>query len=340
MHPSKVLIWLPSPLGDAIMATPALRAFRELFKDARICFLASSFTREILSPSPFCDEWLTIDRHFVRQIKVLRQQQFDAAILLKNSFGSALCTAMAGIKHRIGYVREGRWLLLTDRLLPPRENGVFKPIPMIEYYHSIATMLGSRQAVSPPELSVEDSAIAEVYQKIPALKNIDGPFVIFVPGGAFGPSKQWPAASYAKLADKLYTAFHATVLLSVSPAKEETEMAEAISRQAACHMLNLAKTPLSGGQLKALYSLADLVIANDTGPRHIAIALNKNVISLFGPNNPQWTQTGHNKEIQIVGRAPCVPCGRPRCLMKKHLCMESITVDEVFEAACRFLKHP
>lgn len=338
MNPSKVLIWLPSPLGDAIMATPALRAFRDLFKGARICFLASGFTREILSPSPFCDEWLDNDSHFAAQIKTLRRQRFDAVILLKNSFGSALCTALAGIKHRIGYVREGRWLLLTERLLPPRENGAFKPIPMAEYYYSIAVMLGSRQPISLPELAVEDSALADVYQKIPLLKNIDGPFVIFVPGGAFGPSKQWPAASYAKLADRLYTTFHATVLLSVSPSKEEADTAEAISRQTACHVLNLARTPLSGGQLKALYSLADLVVANDTGPRHIAIALKKNVITLFGPNNPQWTQTGHDKEIQIIGRASCVPCGRPRCSLKQHLCMESITVDEVFDAACRLLK--
>ena len=95
---------------------------------------------------------------------------------------------------------------------------------------------------------------------------------------------------------------------------------------------------MSGGQLKALFSLADLVITNDTGPRHIALALGKNVVSLFGPNNPQWTQTGHDKEIQIVGQGPCVPCDEPRCRMKQHVCMESITVEQVFTAASHFLE--
>ena len=58
---------------------------------------------------------------------------------------------------------------------------------------------------------------------------------------------------------------------------------------------------------------------------------------LFGPNNPQWTQTGHDKEIQIVGKAPCVPCDKPECRQPKHLCMESITVEAVLEAAEHFL---
>lgn len=333
-----MLIWLPSPLGDAIMATGTLRAIRSLFGTSHITFLGSAFTREILSPSPFCNDWLDYDRRFWPLLKTIRSQRFDMAILLKNSFGSALCAAMAGIGRRVGYARDGRSFLLTDRIEPLRDNGVFKPVPMIEYYQNIASFLGSNTASCRPELSIEPGDTEAVFRKLPALKRIDGPFVILVPGGAFGPSKLWPVERYAQLADKLRIAYHATILISVAPVTEETDIAASICKQAACNPLNIAQTPVTGGQLKALFSLADLVITNDTGPRHIAIALDKNVVSLFGPNNPQWTLTGHPKEIQIVGQTPCAPCNKPRCRLKRHMCMESITVEQVFSAASRFLE--
>ena len=80
------------------------------------------------------------------------------------------------------------------------------------------------------------------------------------------------------------------------------------------------------------------MISNDTGPRHIAIALGRRVISLFGPNDPVWTQTGYENEIQLIGEAPCAPCQKPICKEKEHLCMQSITTDAVCEAAKKLLE--
>jgi heptosyltransferase-2 len=85
--------------------------------------------------------------------------------------------------------------------------------------------------------------------------------------------------------------------------------------------------------------VADLVISNDTGPRHIAIALKRKVITLFGPNDPAWTDTGYENEIKIVGDAPCAPCTKPVCKMSEHLCMQAITVDMVCNAAEKLLKN-
>jgi heptosyltransferase-2 len=183
------------------------------------------------------------------------------------------------------------------------------------------------------ELSVRTEDKETVLKTLPQLQSLDGPLVILVPGGAFGPSKLWPIERYAQLADKLYEAYHATVILSVSPIKQEVKIAESICQQAVSEPVNLGHISLNGGQLTALYSFADLVITNDTGPRHIAIAQDKPVVSLFGPNNPLWTQTEHDKEIQILGIAACVPCDKPVCKQTQHLCMESITVEHVFEQA-------
>jgi heptosyltransferase-2 len=331
------MIWLPSPLGDAVMATPALRAFRSLYAEAEITFLASGFTKQILAGSPFCDRWIEPVKPFTELIKTLRGESFDAAILLKNSFGSALTIRLAGIGQRIGYARDGRGILLTDKIAPARANGRFKPAPMVDYYLTIAEYLGANGASRQPELGVEDKDRDAVRKALPFLNTLSGPLVILVPGGAFGPSKMWPVERFAKLADTLKERYNATSIISIAPVQKEIEIAEAICSMAASRPVHLGQTPLSGGALKGLIDRADLVITNDTGPRHIAIGLNKNVISLFGPNNPQWTQTGHAREVQIVGRASCVPCDKPVCKAKQHFCMESITVDEVLQAAGSFL---
>ncbi|MBC8377926.1 MAG: lipopolysaccharide heptosyltransferase II, partial [Planctomycetes bacterium] len=289
--------------------------------------------------SPFGDDWTDLEKSFWKNVKQLRAGHFDTAIILKNSFGSALALWLAGIGRRVGYAREGRSFLLTDRVNPLRnEDGAFQPTPMIDYYLKIAETLGSHIDNKKTKLSIRPEDTEAVLEILPQLKSLTGPLVIIVPGGAFGPSKLWPIERYAQLADKLYDVYHATVILSVAPIKEEVRIAESICKVAVSEPVNLGTFSLSGGQLKALYELSDLVITNDTGPRHIAIALDKPVVSLFGPNNPEWTQTGHDKEIQIIGRAPCVPCEKPVCRQSQHLCMESISVEEVFESAANFLK--
>ena len=339
MTSQRVLIWLPLPLGDAIMATPALREFRLLFSDASITFLGPAFTRQILSPSPFCDDWIDLDKSSMKNLQQIKAGHFDTAIVLKNSFGSALALWLAGIGRRIGYVREGRSFFLTDDIDPLRnDDGAFRPIPMVDYYLKIADTLGGCTDNKKTELSVRPEDTDVVLKMLPQLKSLTGPLVIIVPGGAFGPSKLWPIERYALLADKLHDVYHAMVIVSVAPIKKEVKIAESICQRAVSGPINLGNTPLNGGQLKALYERADLVVTNDTGPRHIAIALDKPVVSLFGPNNPQWTQTVHNKEVQIIGKAPCVPCDKPVCKQNQHLCMESISVEAVFESAANFLK--
>jgi heptosyltransferase-2 len=338
MKSQRILIWLPTPLGDAIMATPALRELRSVFQNDNITFMGAEFTRQILSPSAFFDKWLTPQKGFFQNVREIRQGRFDACILMKNSFGSALTASCGGVGRRVGYAREGRSWLLTDRLAPLRnDDGSFKPFPMVDYYLKLAEHLGGITANKRPELSVAPEDSEAVNTKFDFLKSPSGPLVILVPGGAFGPSKLWPIDRYATLADCLTEKYQATVILSVAPVKEEIAIAQSICSMAASEPINLGLTPLSGGQLKALYSQSSLVIANDTGPRHIAIALDKPIVSLFGPNNPQWTKIEYDKETQIIGKASCVPCDKPICRINQHLCMESITIEQVLEKAATFL---
>ncbi len=330
--PKKMLIWLPSPLGDAICATPALRAFRERFADSRITFLAAPFTQAILSPTPFADAWLTPQKGLLPLVRQLRAGRFDAAILLKNSFGSVLTVVLAGIPQRVGYARDGRSLLLTDGLKPSREKGRFQIVSSVDYYLNLAAFLGGMPQSRLPELEVAEADKIAAAGKLPTLFTPNKPLVVIVPGGAFGPSKLWPYARFGACAEAIVEKYNANVVLSVAPTAAEMQAADSIAAHCRHPLVNLAKTPLSGGQLKALFARADLVLTNDTGPRHIAIALRRKIVTLFGPNNPARTHTGYADEIRIIGKGDCVPCDKPECKAAEHYCMQSITVDQVLDA--------
>jgi heptosyltransferase-2 len=338
---SRILVYLPSPMGDAILCTPALRAIRRHFQDSEITFLASRIVREILSPCPFNDQWFDAPagRHPFAVARRMRRREFTHAVLFKNSLGSALTTFLARVPRRIGYSRDARGFLLTDRLEAARcPTGGYAPVSMVDYYLAIASRLGADASERRLELHFHPHDLETVQARLPEVFVANGPVIILVPGGAFGPSKCWPSERFAQTADRLIEQHGATVVISVASNPFEKRIAGEISARSKHALVNLADRPVSLGELKALFSRADLVIANDTGPRHIAIALGRKVIALFGPNDPAWTSTGYPQEIQIVGQAPCAPCRKPRCRMKGHICMESISVTQVCDAATALLR--
>ena len=327
-------------MGDAILCTPALRAIRRHFKSSKISFLARPTIRRILSPGSFNDNWLELKNKGVfTTAKMLRSHKFTRAILFKNSFGSALTVFLAGIPQRTGYAREGRGFLLTDKLYPLRlPDGKFKPLSIVDYYLGIAKHLGAETSNRKLELAVDPQDKQRLLSKLPEIIGDVGPLVIMVPGGAFGPSKFWPAERFAQTADRLVSNYNATIVISSASNPIEKQIAKKICDSAGNKLINLAENPVSPGELKWLFSIAELVISNDTGPRHIAIALGRKIITLFGPNNPIWTDTGYENEIQIIGKAHCAPCDKPICRKPQHLCMESITVEMVCDATKKLLE--
>ena len=326
-------------MGDAVLCTPALRAIRQLFSSAKITFFANPIVRQVLSGTDLNDAWLEQQSNCpFETAKKLKANNFTHAILFKNSFGSALVAFLARIPIRTGYARSGRSLLLTDKLYTAKlPCGKFKPISMVDYYLAIASWLGADIENTQLELALEAKDCQTLKEKLPQIANTDQPIVVLVPGGAFGPSKCWPSDRFAKTADWLIENYNAKIVVSVSPNPAEKQIAQDICRQSKNKLINLAESSVSIGELKSLLAVAELVITNDTGPRHIAIALKRKLVTLFGPNDPAWTDTGYENEIQIVGTADCAPCQKPVCRKDTLICMESITAETVCEAAKRLL---
>ncbi len=334
-----ILIWLPSPMGDVILCTPALKAIRKQFVAARIAFFGNETAKNILMPTDLCDFWIDQQNgNFFKNVKAVKKGKFNSAVLFKNSFGSALAVWLARIPARIGYGREARGFLLTDKLYPARSGGgSFAPISMIDYYLALASWLGADTEDRHPALNIDINATKRLYRKFPELNNHKYPLVILVPGGAFGPSKCWPASRFAQTAQWLIDKFQATVIISVAP--NEKDIAVEISRQCKGHVVNLAEKVVNLSELKSLFSLADLVVTNDTGPRHLAIALNRKVITLFGPNDPRWTETNYKNETKLVTTVACAPCQKPVCPKPPRICMEAISVETVCDAAEKLIKN-
>ncbi|MFI4910556.1 MAG: lipopolysaccharide heptosyltransferase II [Sedimentisphaeraceae bacterium JB056] len=331
----RLLVWLPSPLGDAVMCTPALKAIRESMPDKEIFFYGSPIVRQTLSPTDFADGWVELKGGILKKISVLKKYRFDTVVLFKNSFSCALTVFLAGIKKRVGYYRDCRSIFLTDGLKPAKVDGKFVPAPMMDYYLNLLAVIGVSGDSKKLDLNVDPDSQEQLKEKLPAVFKDDSPLVILVPGGAFGPSKCWPVENYAEAADYLVDKYNACVVVSVAP--NERRISSKICSISRHRLIDLANSPLNMGQLKALIGKADLVIANDTGPRHIAIALDRKVITMFGPNDPKWTDSKHTKEIQLVTDVDCAPCQKAECPKGDAECMRNITVENVCKAAGELL---
>lgn len=345
-HPGRILVVLPNWVGDVVLATPMLRALREHFCDAHITYLLKPYVADLVDAAPWYDElmfWPTrarsrsvrdSQRGFVRTVGALRRGTFDLAVLLTNSFRSALVTAAAGIRVRVGYNRDRRGILLTDRLVAPRVDGVFIPISMVSYYNAMASYLGCRPGsqlelfTNPADEAALDTRLAE--QEPPGR----GPRVVLNPGAAFGSAKCWLPERFAEVGAALIDQHDARVLIACAPS--ERPMAREISRRIRSPHACLDEPTLSLRQLKALIRRSDLLITNDTGPRHFGVAFDVPLVTIFGPTAPEWTETGYARERKVLVPVDCGPCMKRICPLD-HRCMTRVTAAMVTAAATDLL---
>lgn len=339
------------------MATPALRLLRSSYKGAFIGALCRPGIDDLFRGSDLFDEIHPERDRGVFGPKFtaskIRPRMYDTALLLTNSFSTALTTRIAGIPRRIGYNRDGRGFLLTDKLIPPtRRDGSWAIIPACQYYYNAANYLISGEQTTyssfsplpiplslPPSshlelpISPEDQAHAT---RILTQGNIDAPFALINPGGN-NPLKRWPAARFALLIQHLANTHNLRSLINGSPS--EADLVATIAR--ACDSLGPNMRPLelpsmgiTIGALKALINQSSIVITNDTGPRHLAAACARPLISLFGPTDHRWTllpPNPHAPEVILLAD-PTLPEDQSANDHPDRCAIEHITSQSVHDA--------
>jgi heptosyltransferase-2 len=338
-----IAVFLPNWVGDAVMATPALRAIRQHFAAARVIGVLKSHIAELLEGTSWLNEHVVLDMHGPRQARWpsasvrLRRHRPDLGILFPNSFHSALVAWLGGSRRRIGYARYGRSLLLTDRLHARRAGGRLLPSPAIDSYNRLAALAGCPETSYRMELatSAKDEAAADAVWRDAHFSDC-AEVVCLNPGAAFGAAKHWQNEHFAELARRLVDQRGGGVLVLCGP--NERDMARTIAAAAGRpHVHSLANAPVSLGLSKACVRRADLLVTTDSGPRHFAAAFDRPVVTLFGPTHIEWTETYHPKAIHLQKKVPCGPCQQRTCHLD-HRCMTTLLPEEVFDAAQELLR--
>lgn len=341
----KIAIFLPNWLGDVVMSTPALRAIRRLFGvRGRIVGIARPQMADLLAGTLFLDEIRPFDpKSSDRQqrrwalLRWMRGEKFDMAVLLTHSFHTALLAWLGGADQRIGYARDGRGVLLNQKLHPNRLEGKIAPEPVVDTYLAIAEAMGCPPESPQLELAVTAEEARRGDEAWNALGLREGRVIGLNSGAAYGAAKLWPVEHFAALGRMLAAETDHDVLVVCGP--NERDMARQIAHQADHpRVVSLADQPVGIGLTKACLGRCRLTVSTDSGPRHIAAALGRPVITLLGPTMPIWIENPLVRGVDLQLALDCIGCYRRTCPLKHHRCMRDLSPETVFAAAARLLK--
>lgn len=331
----KLAVFLPNWVGDAVMATPALRSLRAEFPQAEIIGVMRPVIADVLDGTGLIDHSLLYNPRGKNPsqrgsafLKALRAEKCEAAILFTNSLRTGWLAWRSGAKERIGFARDWRGWLLTTRLTP-KSKAV--PNPVIDEYNRLVEAAGCRSLSHTMELAVpgrDVAALKSFWTKHPGVN--PQRVVVFNTGGAFGPAKNWPIASFVELAQRIVTQTDRTVLVACGPGERDDARA-IVAAVNSPRVVTVADEPLTIGLTKAVVQQAELMVTTDSGPRHFASAFGVPVITLFGPTHIAWSETYSPLAIHLQHKVDCGPCQQRTCPLKHHRCMKELSVDRVFQ---------
>jgi heptosyltransferase-2 len=322
---SNILIRATNWVGDAVMCLPALAAVRGRYPAARISILAKPWVADLYARETFADEVIPYRQDARRaMIRELRTRRFDCAILLQNAFEAALIAWLAGIPNRIGYNRDGRRLLLTRAVPPPKQG----EIPRHERFYYLELL---RRAAIIDRLP--DSDRIELHPPQVERKRTIG----ISPGAAYGGAKRWLPERFAEAAARIAGTRGASIALFGSQAEREIcseiEVAMLLRGYEAANYAG--RTSL--GQFIELAASCEVFLTNDSGAMHIASALGIPTVAIFGATDD--LATGPTGPLARVVREPveCSPCLLRECPID-HRCMTRVSAERVAGEALALLK--
>jgi heptosyltransferase-2 len=284
-----LLILLPSWVGDVVMSSCVWKMARQKYPNAKITGVIRPHLAPLLDGVDEFDAVLPLDMKtsVFTAAKQLRAADGDAIVLLPNSFRSALIAKIAKIPVRAGYNRDWRSWLLTQGVPVEQQN---KPSPTGEYYLHLANEMFEMNAQ--PTLP----SMGDCVSQHDALNEFSKPIVLLV-AGASKPEKRWDTRKFAEVADAL-SKMGATCCALGSP--DEYELVQEIVDAAQAPVHNLTRSGITLGSLQEVVNQANVMITNDTGPRHIAIATGTPTITLYGPTDYRWTKYECAHDIPLL----------------------------------------
>lgn len=354
----KILIINPFGIGDVLFTTPVISALKKSFPDSVIGYWCNKRVKEVFLSNPKVDKVFALSRgdfkrayrkspgegirQFFSLISGIKKEKFDLTLDFSLDQRYGFLSQLLGIKKRIGFNYKDRGWFLTKKL----NIGGYDGKPIAEIYLDLFQFLGTKPEYN--KLEVFASEVDKIRVKIileqAGIKDTDT-IVAIAPGagGSWGGNasfKHWPAIKYAQLADNIANNFNVKVLI-VGDISEKPITDIVVSAMKNKPVDLSGKTTL--GELIAVFGNARLLITNDGGPLHIAVALGIKTVSIFGPVDDLVYGPYPVSERHIVMKKDlsCRPCYKnfriDMCNNNKE-CINSISVEEVFAAASRQLK--
>ena len=336
----RILVVGPAWVGDTVLAQPLFKRLHEKHPDLQLDVLAPAWTVPLLARMPEVDTGilgpfghgdLRLTQRW-RLARELRGRSYDQAIVLPNSFKSALVPAFAGIRLRTGFVGELRQVLLNDaRVLDERALPL-----MAERFAQLAEAPGAplERPLPKLELRVVQANRDATLHKLGL--DLDRPVACLCPGAEYGPAKRWPEAHFAALATKLTGAGYQVWIIGSG---KDRAIGAAIEQLSERHCRNLCGATDLGAAVDLL-SVAALVVSNDSGLMHVAAALDRPMVALYGSSSPGFTPPLSARAVVEKLDLPCSPCFQRECPLVHFNCMRQLDPQRVFDRALAIAAKP
>lgn len=333
LAPRKMLVIAPAWVGDTVMAGALFQVLQQQHPLMELHVLAPEWTFSVLKcmpavtkviPMPIGHGEFNLGLRW-RLAQTLKKENYDQAIVLPNSWKSALIPWFARIPVRTGWLGEWRVGLLND----VRRLDVKKTPLMVQQYVALGVPNGAPlpNPILPPRLTVDPVVQRAALLKLDIVLT-DKPILALGAGAEFGSSKRWPPAYYAEIAKQMQQ-LGWQVWLFGSP--KDRAITDAVNALTGDQCVNLAgRTELT--ETIALLALANKVLTNDSGLMHMAAALAKPLVAVYGSTSPAFTPPLSDQATVLQLHLPCQPCFQRECPLKHHRCMKGLLPAQVFTA--------
>lgn len=341
----KILILAIRAMGDAVLITPVIRLIRQNLAPSYLALLVDSISADVLLNNPYIDRLYVINRSEHRKkplfqrigrdiefIKELRKERFDIAIDLFSGPRSAILSYLSGAEVRYGEDKRVKLRgFLYNRRIKVKEEGHH----LIEQKLQIINSLIKKTDDTSLELFLTEEEIAETRRLLTEKRIRDDRLRVGLFPGSGWRHKNWPPEKFAKLGDILAEKYNAEILLFGGPRDADVcRQVESLMANPSIKLYGIA----SVRDTIALINEMDLFVSNDTGPMHIAVALKKPTVALFGPSDVKKYGPWGKNAVVVSKYLPCSPCPQQVDTCKDNRCMKDIQVEEVLEKCQIILK--
>jgi len=335
MH--RILVIAPNWIGDAVMSQPLLAAIKASNPNAVIDVLATPWVAPVYRACSEVAELIEANlRHGQLQWSLrralaaqIKQRDYATCYVLPNSFKSALIPWLASIPVRIGYQGELRRFLLTETKANSPKT---QRIPMVNHYTNLCAPSRNLDTTHLPHLSPTANALEAARARLHAVGIQMDAYVVLCPGAEYGPSKRWPAARFAALAQSILKVKPAaSVVLLGSPSDSAIGVEIVSSTTSNGRIFNWCGAT-SLDEAIAIIGMCSNLVSNDSGLMHIGAALEVPQIAIFGSSDPNHTPPNSAKATIISLHLPCSPCHQRECPLGHLNCLNQISPERVFAA--------